>query len=215
MPAKRARRQVSVAVEPRIRQVWRGLLRIAFTGGAMDEVIYPEHDNLIEDHPVSLGDDKHYLDHLKKVNDVFYDQVKIADQKAAYIFTFMLAFMITSAEGRSVFSLARYQGGDWIAALIAALLAAAVMITVVSAILVVLPRSRSAGTSLYWGAWDANREGFIQANRSGDPGYLIREYLGNVDNLAHIAQSKYRFVGLAFRGLVVTVLAYAVLLAIG
>ena len=25
----------------------------------------------------------HYLDHLKKVNDVYYDQIKIADQNAS------------------------------------------------------------------------------------------------------------------------------------
>ena len=32
-----------------------------------------------------------HFDHIRRVNDVFYDQVKLSDQKAAYIFTFMLA----------------------------------------------------------------------------------------------------------------------------
>ncbi|RWM15157.1 MAG: SCPU domain-containing protein [Mesorhizobium sp.] len=51
---------------------------------------------------------KDYLDHLKKIKDVFYDQIKIADQKAAYIFTFMLAFLITSSEGRATVQWQRY-----------------------------------------------------------------------------------------------------------
>ncbi|MGO7624448.1 hypothetical protein ACC687_41745, partial [Rhizobium ruizarguesonis] len=34
-----------------------------------------------------------FSDHIKKINDIFYDQIKISDQKADYIFTFMLAFL--------------------------------------------------------------------------------------------------------------------------
>ena len=55
--------------------------------------------------------DSEYFDHIKKINDIFYDQIKISDQKAAYIFTFMLAFLVSSSEVRAVFSLARYTGG--------------------------------------------------------------------------------------------------------
>lgn len=173
----------------------------------------PEIVSAAEASPVS--DPKHYLDHLKKINDVFYDQIKTADQKAAYIFTFMLAFLITSAEGRGVFNLERYQSSGTVAIILSGALALAVVVTVVSAILVVLPRARGKATSLYWGGWPANREVFIEASRTGDPDYLMREYLGNVDNLSAIAGSKFRFVGLAFRGLVVTVLAYVLLLTLG
>jgi hypothetical protein len=49
-----------------------------------------------------------YIEHIKRINDVFYDQIKISDQKAAYIFTFMLAFLATSTEGRAVFTLENY-----------------------------------------------------------------------------------------------------------
>lgn len=163
----------------------------------------------------SAPHEKHYLDHLKKINDVFYDQVKTADQKAAYIFTFMLAFLITSAEGRGVFDWRRYQDGEIVSVILSGALAVAVVVTAVSAILVVLPRARGKGTSLYWGGWAENRDRFVDASRSGDPDYLMREYLGNVDNLAAIAGSKFRFVGLSFRGLVVTVLAYVLLLTVG
>ena len=154
-----------------------------------------------------------YLDHLRKVNDVFYDQIKIADQKAAYIFTFMVAFMVTSAEGRGVFTWSRYANGGLVLSLLSGVLALAVCVSAISAIMVVLPRVRTGSTSLFWGGWRANRDAFMAAAEQGDPAYLFREYLGNVDNLALIAGMKYRFVALAFRALTVAVLAYVALLA--
>jgi hypothetical protein len=180
----------------------------------MDKRIEPDPTFASDTETSAVAQSKYYLDHLKKINDVFYDQVKTADQKAAYIFTFMLAFLITSTEARNVFDWERYQGGDIVSIILSAALAIAVVVTSVSAILVVLPRARGKATSLYWGGWAANRELFIEASRSGDPDYLMREYLGNVDNLSAIARSKFRFVGLAFRSLIVTVLAYVLLLAL-
>jgi hypothetical protein len=156
----------------------------------------------------------HYLEHLKKVNDVFYDQIRIADQKAAYLFTFMLAFLVSSADGRSVFSWQRYAVDPWPLAVASAVLGAAVLATLFSAIMVVLPRRAANGTSLYWGSWDQNRAGFLEANSNGDPEFLTREYLGNVDNLSAIARRKFMFVGLAFRGLLLAVGAYVVMLVL-
>lgn len=159
---------------------------------------------------------KLYLDHLKKINDVFYDQIRIADQKAAYIFTFMIAFLVSSAEGRGVFTLGRYIGGDPLVIVFSAALAVSAIVAMVSAILVVLPRHRTTSTSLYWGGWPTNREAFLSAHLAGDnPDYLFREYLGNVDNLSAINRSKYRHVGLAFRALIVTVVSYVLLLGTG
>lgn len=153
-----------------------------------------------------------HFSHIKKVNDVFYDQVKAADQKAAYIFTFMLAFMVTSAEGQEVFTWSRYEGGDpvWIAA--SAILASSMIFSTICAILVVLPRHVASGTSLFWGSWKGERESLINAADQGDMAYLFRQYLENADVLARLAIEKYRMVRFAFRGLLMTVLAYIVLL---
>lgn len=159
------------------------------------------------------ADERQYLDHLKKINDVFYDQIRIADQKAAYIFTFMIAFLISSAEGRQIFRLERYQSGEPIVIALSALVGIAVLVSLVSAILVVLPRHVTASTSLYWGGWAANRAGFMRAKEGGDQAYLFNEYLTNVDTLSEINSSKYRYVGLAFRGLMATVVGYVLLLA--
>ncbi|MGI6850797.1 Pycsar system effector family protein [Mesorhizobium sp. 1B3] len=160
-------------------------------------------------------DPKLYLDHLRKINDVFYDQIRIADQKAAYIFTFMIAFLVSSTEGRGVFTLNRYLAGDPVVIFFSAALAVSAIVSMVSSIMVVLPRHRTTSTSLYWGGWPANRAAFIAAHDTGDPEYLFREYIGNVDNLSAINRSKYRLVTLSFRALIVTVVAYILLLGMG
>ncbi|QRM56883.1 hypothetical protein F3Y30_10965 [Sinorhizobium sp. BG8] len=153
-----------------------------------------------------------HLQHVKKVNDIFYDQVKISDQKAAYIFTFMLAFLVTSGEGRGVFTLSSYASESIADTLLSALLAVSLVVSIVSAILVVLPRRVNKATSLFWGAWPKHREAFRAAAAEGDTRYLFDQYLENADAMAMLAADKYRYVAFAFRGLLLTVLAYVGLL---
>ena len=161
-------------------------------------------------------DEQPFLDHLEAINNVYYDQIKIADQKAAFIFTFILAFLISSAEGSGVFRVQRYMTGNWASILPSGILALAVAVALVSAIFVVLPRHRANATSLYWGAWSAeNRHKFMAAHQARDPDYLFNEYLANIDNLAIINRVKYRHVGTAFRALIIAVLAYLLILVVG
>ena len=154
-----------------------------------------------------------HFDHIRRINDVFYDQVKISDQKAAYIFTFMLALLVSSTESRAVFTWSRYAGGDLSTIVFSGLLALALIFSIVSAILVVLPRRVDKATSLFWGAWPHHREGFRKAAEKRDVDYLFEQYMQNADAMASIARDKYRFVGFAFRGLLMTVIAYVALLA--
>lgn len=160
----------------------------------------------------SVGDE--YFSHVKKVNDIFYDQVKISDQKAAYIFTFMLAFLVTSSEGREVFTWNRYQQDDILSILTSGTLALSSVASILCAILVVLPRNIPRSTSLFWGAWPKHRPLLLSAALRSDPSYLFSQYLENADILSLIARKKYRFVSYAFRGLVVTVLSYVSLLLV-
>lgn len=155
---------------------------------------------------------KDYVDHLKKINDTFYDQIKIADQKAAYIFTFMLAFLITSSEGRATFQWQRYADGEFPLVIFSAAMALAAACALVSAILVVLPRRGNGSTSLFWGGWEAHRAEVVEAGRRNDPDFIFQEYLANIDSLSLIARTKYRYVTVAFRSLIVMVLAYLLLL---
>lgn len=153
-----------------------------------------------------------HLNHVKKINDVFYDQIKSADQKAAYIFTFMLAFLVTSAEGKGVFTWSRYVETDKLWVVLSALLASSMIFSIYCAILVVLPRRVESGTSLFWGAWSSQRALLVAATEAADMDYLFNQYLKNADAMARLAVDKYRMVRLAFRGLLVVVLAYVLLL---
>jgi hypothetical protein len=165
--------------------------------------------------PMASGEiTEEYFNHVRKINDVFYDQIKISDQKAAYIFTFMLAFLISSSEGRGVFTLTRYTEGTWAAVVVSALLAVASVSSILSAILVVLPRRVEKSTSLFWGTWPQHRAIFEHAAQRSDVGYLFKEYLDNADVLSLIARQKYRCVSYAFRGMLFTVIAYVLLLLV-
>jgi hypothetical protein len=155
-----------------------------------------------------------YYDHIQKINDVFSDQIKMSDQKAAYIFTFMFAFLVSSEEGRNVFTWQRYMEGEMLPMIFSAVMALASIFSLLAAILVVLPRKGATSTTLFWGAWRAHRSEFLEAAGRCDSAYLFRQYVDNADVLSAIACSKYRFVIAAFRGLLVTVLAYVCLLAI-
>jgi hypothetical protein len=155
---------------------------------------------------------KDYVDHLKKINDVFYDQIKIADQKAAYIFTFMLAFLITSSEGRAAFKWQRYVDAEFPLVIFSGGMALAASCALVAAILVVLPRRGVGSTSLFWGGWEAHRAMVLEAGCRNDPDFIFQEYLANIDSLSLIATVKYRYVTMAFRSLIVMVLAYLLLL---
>ena len=168
--------------------------------------------DLMVSEPSGADIDAEYFDHIKKINDIFYDQIKISDQKAAYIFTFMLAFLVSSSEVRAVFSVARYESGSPGSVLFSGLLAAASVFSILSAILVVLPRRLTTSTSMFWGAWPAHRDMFFEAAIRRDERYLFDQYLENADTLSAIARNKYRFVTLAFRGLMVSVVAYVLLL---
>lgn len=155
-----------------------------------------------------------YWEHLKKVNDVFYDQIKTADQKAAYLFTFMVAFLLASAEGRDIFSLSAYRGVSALQAVITATMALAVLLTLFSALGVVLPRKLAKGTSLFWGAWPEQGQRMLSARKNGDDAFLFDEYARNVENLATLARRKFRLVGIAFRGLIVWLGCYVLLQAV-
>lgn len=163
--------------------------------------------------PADLPPDE-YIEHVKKVNDVFYSQVLNSDQKAAYIFTFMLAFLVTSAEGRQVFSIAHYTGGPVLTSVISAVLALGSIISSLCAILVVLPQHVKKSTSLFWGAWPQHRPALEQAALKRDPRYLFQQYLDNADVLSQIARRKYRLVTYAFQALAVTVVTYVLLLIV-
>lgn len=155
-----------------------------------------------------------HLQHLAETNKVFADQIKTADQKAAYIFTFLLALLVWSSETRRAFSWTEVLDAPPAVAVVSLLLAVSVLASLVSAILVVLPRSRPGRSLFFWGAWPGAGDRLVAARGAKDVDFLFAEYLQNTNTLATICRAKYRMVGLAFRALLVSVLAYAALLVL-
>lgn len=95
-------------------------------------------------------------------------------------------------------------------------MAVAATISLVAAILVVLPRRGVNSTSLFWGGWESHRALVVDASIRNDPDFIFQEYLANIDSLSLIARAKYHYVTLSFRALIVMVVAYLLLLlAIG
>jgi Family of unknown function (DUF5706) len=172
----------------------------------VDSTVLPDNSHKIDDV------DKEYFSHVKKVNDIFYDQVKISDQKAAYIFTFLIAFFVSSGEGRDVFAASRYLYGTFFMKVSSGMLAAASMSAMLCAIMVVLPRNMGRSTTLFWGAWPHHRSILLNAVKASDANYLFNQYLENADILSLIARRKYRFVSLSFKSLVVTLISYVLVL---
>jgi hypothetical protein len=156
-----------------------------------------------------------HIDYLKTINQTFHEQIKSADQKAAYIFTFLIALVAWSPEMRAVFTWTRtvpFPSAQWglCLALVVALAGGLVCVA-----LVLLPRKRNGGVCLYWAAWPHAGERLEHAARRTEPDFIAAEYTANARNLAAICQAKYRYVGYAFRCLAVVILCYVLLMAVG
>ena len=148
------------------------------------------------------------IEYLRTLNQTFYDQVKTADQKAGYICTFLtILFAYSKDQGNILLFLNRPPSLSvaWILSLV---FAATAFFSIACTALVVLPRARSGGASLYWGAWV--NSGVHEEKLTGQIAdeYIMSEYLTNIKNLAHICQAKYKFVNMAFRGAAATIVCY-------
>ena len=152
------------------------------------------------------------VEYMKTMNSFFYDQVKTADQKAAYVFTFLTILFVFSKDPKAILIWLHEPPSLSLTWILSLILTMSACFSLLCAGLVVLPRSKSGGASLYWGAW--NQPGGYVLPAVIEDAFVIEEYKTNVRNLAHICQVKYRFVGLAFRGAFFTILIHIWLLAL-
>jgi hypothetical protein len=151
------------------------------------------------------------IDFCRNIHLSFYDQVKSADQKASYVFTFLTILFVFTRDPRNM--VATVAEGPvlslkW-ALSVLFILSAAFALT--CAALVVLPRAKAGTSALYWGAWayDEDREHKVAAHLKDED--IIAEYLGDAKNLARLCAAKYRYVNLAFRGAAVTIACQLIL----
>ncbi|WP_020186249.1 Pycsar system effector family protein [Methylopila sp. 73B] len=153
--------------------------------------------------------------YLKGVNDVFYDQIKVADQKATYILSLIILLLVWSPELRQTFLPPQALAAEPARA-ISLLVAAALVVALISALGVVLPRRRRGGTALFWGAWPAARSAALDvaAAADADGATLLATYADNAQNLAAICRSKYRLVSVAITSLIVAIALHGISLAL-
>ena len=158
----------------------------------------------------------HLVEHLRNINHVFLEQVKTADQKAAYVWSFLVAILIFWSQDVK-------KGFIWITTpqsftlqwTLSLLFTAALFFTIVCATLIVLPRVRPSQVSLFWGAWPAAGERLKNLKADGVTEFVADEYMQNIETLATICRSKFRFVGYAQLGLIATVVFHVLNIAIG
>jgi hypothetical protein len=95
------------------------------------------------------------IEYMRVLNQTFYDQVKTADQKAGYICTFLtILFAYSKDRGQLLISLYSPLSFSWTWVLSLGFVAAASFAIVCTA-MVIVPRAKAGGSTLYWGTWTA------------------------------------------------------------
>lgn len=155
-----------------------------------------------------------FLQHLMDANRGFVDQIRVADQKAAYIFTFILALVVWSGETRRALNVQNFSIASPATQLASVLLLLSLLTALCAAICAVLPRARPGTSVLYWGAWPNAAARFEEARSQQDATFIQKDLMQNTQTLATICQAKYRLVRLAFRALLVAIFAYISLLIV-
>ncbi|MFD1703258.1 Pycsar system effector family protein [Methylopila henanensis] len=155
------------------------------------------------------------LAYLQKINDVFYDQLKVADQKATYIMTIIVFLLVWSPDVRKLFFWRGHAVELSAASLLSLALVAALLTALASALAVVTPRRRRGGAALFWGAWPDVRPEVERITAAADRAAIAASYADNAQNLAALCRLKYRFVTLAFGALIVALAAHGGLVVLG
>jgi hypothetical protein len=184
-----------------------------------DEAARPDHGALlletVRQHQTGSTPAWTAIDFARNIHLTFYDQVKTADQKAGYVFTFLTILFVFTKDPRNILTVVADSPGLSLKWAISALFVLSAAFSLICAALVVLPRAKAGSSSMYWGAWayDDNRDRTVAANLRDD--YIIAEYLGDAKNLARLCRAKYRYVNLAFRSAAVTIACHLLLVMIG
>jgi len=148
------------------------------------------------------------IEYLRTMNQTFYDQVKTADQKAGYMCTFLTILFAYSKDYGNILLFMKEAPSFSVPWILSLVFAGTACFSILCTALVVLPRKRPGGSTLFWGAWHDPRVHEEKFAKELPDEFIISEYLTNVKNLAFICQEKYKFVNLAFRGAAATIVCF-------
>ena len=156
------------------------------------------------------------IDYVKTIHVTFHDQLRTADQKAAYVFTFLVAILVFWSTGLKS-GLAMVTLSDLISVrwFLTFCFACALCYTIACVALVIQPRVRPSRTATFWGTWPAAADSVRNIPEFKASHFVFDDYIENVDNLAAICQHKFRYVGLAYRGLGAMILLHISILTFG
>jgi len=155
-----------------------------------------------------------YMYHLRTIHQVLADQVRMADQKAAYIFSFITAMLIFwSADLKKGFNFIVTMQTVSLVWVLSVAFVLALFGTILCATLIVVPRVESSQSSLFWGAWPAAGER-LRHPKGKLTDFIANEYLQDIESVARICRKKFRYVRYAQRGFVATILLHIIALAV-
>jgi hypothetical protein len=156
------------------------------------------------------------IDYVKTIHQTFHDQLKTADQKVAYIFTFLVAILVFWSSGfKKGFAMAALSDLISLRWLLTFCFAGALCYTMACIALVIRPRVRPSGVALFWGTWPGAADAVRNIPEFMASHFVFDEYIENIHNLAAICQHKFRYVGLAYRGLGAMILLHISILTLG
>ncbi len=159
-----------------------------------------------------MSDGNPGLTYMKSLNDCFYDQIKVADQKATLMISLIVLMIVWSPDVRQIYL--QPFGLDAKGWLPAAVVTVALVVALVSALCVVAPRRRKSRSPMFWGGWPEASEAALALALEGDREKLMRNYAENAANLAAICRRKYMFVSIAVWALIAALVAHGVFVTI-
>jgi hypothetical protein len=156
------------------------------------------------------------IDYVKTIHQTFHDQLKTADQKVAYVFTFLVAILVFWSTGlKKGFAMAALSDLISLRWLLTFCFLGALCYTIACIALVIRPRVRPSRVALFWGTWPAAGEAVRNIPEFRASHFVYDEYVENIHNLAAICQHKFRYVSLAYRGLAAMVFLHISILTFG
>jgi len=155
------------------------------------------------------------IDYVKTIHQTFHDQLKTADQKVAYVFTFLVAILVFWSSTFKMGAMARPSDLISLRWFLTFCFGYALCYTIACVTLVIRPRVRPSKVALFWGTWPAAADSVRNIPEFKASHFVFDEYIENIGNLAAICQHKFRYVGLAYRGLGAMILLHISNLTLG
>lgn len=146
------------------------------------------------------------LTYLRTINDVFYDQIKVADQKATLIMSIILLMIVWSPDVRQAFL--RPVEADfgssfaWAASVFVTL---TLCVALLSGLWVILPRRRRGEGPLFWGGWPGAKATALELAETDDPSAVAKSFADNAEHLAAICRQKSLFVSISLWALILAI----------